>query len=385
MKKNYFIIFIGIVFIQCTTSSPQKENNKSKISMDFGNPEIYNSSQIITDYSFIQLETTERSLIGEISQIEIWDDNIYILDTYTTRSLFIFSSNGKFKHRIEGSGNGPGEFISPHSFFIDKESNSLFILDRQMNRLLKYEMQNYGFIEDIILPVSAPISFAKIPNSDLFAYYTTLYSAQDNENKQLIIADKKANIKYKLFDAPISARVLHGNPHNFYTIADDLYFYSYFCNQIYKLDIDSLNNKYSLSWGSLKFPENDIFDNDKDSGEIMQDLITGSKDFIRLIYVYETESDLIVKYYVKKDFYIGVFDKKKNIGLNFKYTDINDDLGLGGTFPLPSGTFNNQFIGILNSFDLDKREIDNLQLKSLLEEDDTKEANPILVLFSVKI
>ena len=43
----------------------------------------------------------------------------------------------------------------------------------------------------------------------------------------------------------------------------------------------------------------------------MKEILTGENDWIRLLYVYETNQMLVVKYYIKRDLYLSIRDKKR--------------------------------------------------------------------------
>ena len=105
--------------------------------VDFGNVPTYKSSELISVERLLPLEPSDESLFGSIDQLEVWKDRIYLLDTYKTNAVLVFSAtDGKFIQKIAGTGNGPGEFLTPHSFWIDYPDGSLYVLDRRMSKLL---------------------------------------------------------------------------------------------------------------------------------------------------------------------------------------------------------------------------------------------------------
>ena len=77
-------------------------------------------------------------------------------------------------HIILGWGNGPGEFLSPHSFWIDRSDGSLYILDRMMSKLLKYDLESLDYEEEIKLPDLAPLAFC-VPTEGDYLYYFPLW------------------------------------------------------------------------------------------------------------------------------------------------------------------------------------------------------------------
>jgi hypothetical protein len=66
-------------------------------------------SGIIRDYKFIPLETSENVIIGHIDKIILHNNQYYILDSRRARSIFVFSSSGKFLWKLSKQRKGPGE------------------------------------------------------------------------------------------------------------------------------------------------------------------------------------------------------------------------------------------------------------------------------------
>ena len=174
------------------------------------------SSDLIRIERFLPLEPSDSSLFGSIDQLEVWKDRIYLLDTYKTNAVLVFSAtDGKFIHKIEGTGNGPGEFLSPHSFWIDRSDSSLYVMDRMMSKLLKYDLVTFEYEEDIKLPGQAPLAFC-VPAKGDYLYYFPLRQNDPFSGKQYVEADKEGNVLSTAYDAPASGRILHGHTAPFY-------------------------------------------------------------------------------------------------------------------------------------------------------------------------
>ncbi|MDD4712112.1 MAG: 6-bladed beta-propeller [Bacteroidales bacterium] len=383
MKKLHYLIlcFCLLLFCQCNSKKEkEKISSSNSINVDFGDLSKTKSS-IISIEKFIRLETNAKCLIQQINQIEIFNDKIYLMDDFC---FYSFSLEGKFLGKIDHSGVGPGEFMAPYSFWIDNKGG-LYILDLSLNKLLKYNLDNFTFIEDINMPYVVPQSFCVFPGKELFSFYYSLSSKRDiNQDYQIFIADKAGKIKAKMYQGNPSGKICHGTSTNFYLQNNKMRVYPYFSNKIYTLSKDTIQLCYSLSFGKYSFPDEKLFTKYDNSGDIMKEIWTGSKDWIRLMYVYETDDLLAVKYYIKKDFYVGFWDKRTKKSTNFKYNDVEDDLGIGGKFPLPMGRYKNMLIGTILPFDMDMNMVRQPEMKKLMQ-GITEESNPILVLYSVKL
>lgn len=195
----------------------------------------------------------------------------------------VFGKDGKFVMKLEGLGNGPGEFIAPHSFWIDKHGY-VFILDRQLSRLLKYRLADLEYVGDVTLPAPSPLSFAVIPDQEVYAYYYPLRQDDVLSGKQFIVAGDDGTVVRAFYDAPPSGKILHGCSSNFYLFDECIRAYPYFSNQVYELSRDSFNCYYEFSWGRLAFPPIALFQKYENSGEVMKEILTGENDWIRFLY-----------------------------------------------------------------------------------------------------
>lgn len=381
MAKSFIGIFLmELIFLFMMSCTIHHEKNETAEVIDFGNPNSMKATELTSDYSYVALESSEEALLGNIGQLEIYGDRIYILDN-KTNAFFVFSKDGKFMMKLEGEGDGPGEFISPHSFWIDKRGY-VFILDRQLNRLLKYRLDNLEFVGNVSLPAPSPLSFAVIPNQEVYIYYYPLRQKDVFSGKQIVVADGTGSVIRSFCDAPLSGKILHGSPANFYLFNNHIRIYPYFSNQVYELSGDSLNCCYEFSWGNLQFPPSELFQRNSDSGEVMKEILTGEEDWIRLLYVYETGQSLAVKYYIKRDLYLSVWNKEQNRLVNVKGDMIADDWGIGGKFPLPMTVCGDKFVGVILPFDIVKDKVKDEHLQDLLA-GKSEESNPILVFYGL--
>ena len=380
--KNFSLFLLSITLLFTGCSNLNKSDKAGGVAVDFGNLKSMNASDLISDYSYVALESSENSLFGQISQVEIYNDKIYILDSGNTNALYVFTIDGKYVRKLKGIGDGPGEFISPHSFWIDN-NGFILILDRQLNRLQKYRLDDLKFVDAINLPAPAPLSFASVPNQDLYVYYYPLREKSLFAEHQVIVSDGAGNVVHQLHEASPSGKILHGSSTNFYLFDDCIRTYPYFSNEIYELNTDSLHCCYSFSWGDLTFPPADLFVQSNNSGTVMKEVLRGENDWIRLLYAYETEKRLAVKYYIKSDFYLSIWNKEENQTVNVKSENISDDLGFGGKFPLPISTHDDQFIGVLYPFDVATDGAIDERLVNLLS-DTPEDSNPILAFYDLK-
>lgn len=92
--------------------------------------------EIFDTIKLVRLETNNEGIVGNISSINIINDTIFILDKYTSKSLFLFSMNGQLIRKIGKLGNGPGEYIEPTSYFVD--DSTIMIYDQWQHKIVRY-------------------------------------------------------------------------------------------------------------------------------------------------------------------------------------------------------------------------------------------------------
>lgn len=379
-------IISHFLFVQCTSNKGDdtKQNSSGYHDINFGELSDVNTSEIMSEFRFVKLETNHLSLVGRIEQIEVYNERIYVLDTYKTMSILMFSSDGKFIKKIEARGAGPGEFITPHSFYIDKKG-FLYLLDMISSRLLKYNLDNLDFVEEITIPIRSPLGFHVIPDVELYFYYCRPYSLKGIADKQILVADKKGNIKNSFMDTPPSNLPLYGNPNNFYTLNSKIYICPYFSNKIYQISQDSLIPHYNLSFGKYKMLDNKIIERYSNKSDVMKIAYEENSKLVNCLFVYETTGLLVVRYFVGRDMYVGMWDKINKKTLNFKYQKVIDNLGFDGQYPYPIGTTEDgTFIGEIKPSKINSENLKNEHLKKLTASM-SEEDNPILVFYSIKI
>ena len=131
MTMKYIVLSLSIILLySCSKQEPINDIKKLVFNEDV-NPNIFNT----LTYKFIPLETNDSCLFSEIREIKIVDNKIYIIDDKRSK-LLVFDISGKFITQIGNLGNGPGEYVAPSNFNIDKEKQIITIADVGLSKLL---------------------------------------------------------------------------------------------------------------------------------------------------------------------------------------------------------------------------------------------------------
>lgn len=100
-------------------------------------------SQVFSEINFIPLETTKESLFGDITRLEVTKSN-YIVFDQDTKSILIFTRQGKFKAKINGTkindnSKSNGNINGFYGFNLIKKNTGDIIQINIKNKLYNYD------------------------------------------------------------------------------------------------------------------------------------------------------------------------------------------------------------------------------------------------------
>jgi len=138
--KLYFFLFL-IFIVSCTTKQHQHSLTLDRgyytIYLDENREQSIPLSALFKNVRTIILETSDECVIGRLTDIQVFDGFIFILDSSSAKSLFVFNTDGKFIRKIGRFGQGPGDYNSIYDFSLDTENRIIFLCDNR-NRIHKY-------------------------------------------------------------------------------------------------------------------------------------------------------------------------------------------------------------------------------------------------------
>ena len=124
------IIFLGLITLYCSCQEairkgrPFPEVNTDSVTViptDEEHAEVIKvtdnvkskvlSSELIEDFYYIPLETTDESLFAYCNNLEFYEDKIYLFDRLGAEKLFIFDKYGKFLNYVGDKGGAPSNFM----------------------------------------------------------------------------------------------------------------------------------------------------------------------------------------------------------------------------------------------------------------------------------
>ncbi len=200
IKSSSFVLLNVLLtagmFVASCKSDVFYNSDVETIEVDFRDLKSVSCDEIIDSIRFVKLETTEKSLIGNIDNIFFVDSTIVVFDEFVTNSANLFDLNGKFKKRLSNKGNGPKEYLKISDLFIDK--NRIGIKDNLKSRILFYDCDG-NYLET----VKTPYVFGDIRTIDEDKYILHLDGVNNTGGKEydkssFIIINKQFKPLYKI-------------------------------------------------------------------------------------------------------------------------------------------------------------------------------------------
>jgi len=204
----------------------------------------YRSVDLIEDYYFIPLETISmQNLIGKVDKIIFYRDRIFILDRKITKTIYIFSSSGKYINKICNIGNGPGEYKELQDFTINTNNDQIVLYCNKYRKLQYYDLESNYLYEDFLGLNLKSIEFF---NNKFFIFTHAVYNYLDEYgelNYDLIETDTSGNIlNYKFpSDAKLGIGITVITHNSYFTVGDnELYVSWVLSDTIYQINEEKL-------------------------------------------------------------------------------------------------------------------------------------------------
>ncbi len=405
---EWSLTILVVVITACQLTSSSKNNKKNKTSLRYSinledaikTKEKVAISEIANNIKYIPLETTTKSLLGDINKVIISDTNIYIGGN---QGLKKFSLGGEFIGKIGQTGRGPGEYMNLGNFGITKKLNIIIIFDANSQKILWYN-ENGDFIKQVNKSLNGD-HFVFFDNNKIALYSSKILVQPDSIVSSLIITDSYLNIiktipniiqrtgKWSIASVPL------------YIFNDNLYYKDCFNDTLYHLNSNNLRlEKYAvIKLGNYQLPAKIKLPLNQGISKLIE-ITKRAENKLTIRNIFESNKYLIFKLLYgfgiyKNDPLFVLFAKDRNIvkalsgngfindldgGLNFtpaSYININNQeylIGWVNAFKLKEHVASAAFKSSTPKYPEKKKELE--KLANSLKDDD----NPVLMLVKLK-
>ncbi len=334
--KNIILLFALFVFGGCN-SSPDRNVADKDLEEILIDPEAFEKyldlSEILNDsIEIVPLETTEKCLISEITQIELYKDKIYMSDNGNAK-VFVYTTTGHFLYSIGRQGTGPGEYSYLGNFTFKEDS--ILIQDLYRNKYVVYDLYGNSYRE---IPYN--VYHNEIVSFDNIGYLISNYGESSYGNFNLFKFNfRTSNVISP--EIPFDEKQTDKSRYRLRRYSskyDDAATLIYPLNDtIYTLKKDIVHPSYVIHFTSRNLPEN--LDVDRD----MLFQFVRKNRYLKGFEYLQNSQDYLLGYYIDDSFKYFIYDKRNtsvhvgkwlSIGLfgnmifHYFYTTTNGELYL---------------------------------------------------------
>ena len=321
MKK---IIFFSVsLFVVLTSCKNEKQEQTSDIEqlrcLNCPKGTLDNDKSEYKSISFIKLETNKDCLITELKQMEMNDSLIFFLDY--NQHLFIFNREGKFISQIGSKGNGPSEYVTLSTFFVDNKNGHVVIIDDVKSTFLTFDFKG-KFLSSIRMPLeNIRRAWQALMSDKNNLLLFNMMNMEDNMAYS-VVSPNKGELKGKYFSYdPIKLNnyLYPFSNHPMVKAGDEIHFILPISDTIYSYSNSTFSTKYKIEVNQKMAKKEQIGYN---TFNYSSELAKLSRDgyFPGFNAIFETDSKIFLDYASEGLMGYFLFDKQTGEGYKYEYS-----------------------------------------------------------------
>lgn len=267
MKSKMIYILLDLLLFACNSKNPQqvvsdipKKNSFYTVNV----PDLWKNkreiflSEIAESIEYIPLETSNESLIGNVLDVQLTDDYIFISQRIRdNKPLLQFDRSGNFIRQIGKIGRGPEEYVAMRGFSIDRDKEIIYVLASYNGKVLSYSFDG-DYINSFKFPQSyGPIVWSK--DSSFICYQESVNGTEENifeeRNTHNEITQYVRNTFFWQHKLNFFAGGSSSKKKVFYRLNNKLHFKSSYNDTVYTYDKDKIIPKYFLDLKDFRLPD----------------------------------------------------------------------------------------------------------------------------------
>ncbi len=143
LKYSIFLVCVGYL-CGCTQET---DTSNTLVINPTTNYSPFDLLEYVDRLEYIPLEEKEGVLLNDIKKIIKLDD-AYVVQCYKRSALFFFDTEGQYLKRVVATGEGPKEFSNLMDVTYDEQENRLFLLDFHQKKVVVYDLDGDGTIQE---------------------------------------------------------------------------------------------------------------------------------------------------------------------------------------------------------------------------------------------
>lgn len=361
----------------CKDSIPQHFNLLADLRSDF--------FSLVDSIQIIKLESTDKAIIGNISNTFLINDTLIICDVYKSKTIFAFNLDGMLLYKINKVGNGPGEYQSIN--MIQITHNKIIILDRMSWKLIEYNIVGDLISEKRIEP--CPSDFIILDKNIIVSYNQYHKKTPFQLEFMDVLLNKKGNAFNFKNQRAMSIGAFSGfqiNGHN-----SCLYHFAW-CDTIFQITGTELYPKYTFDLYKPNEINNLFAKYETEQNNSKFNNLLHNEDIAFLSNFFELDDYLYVDWVKNRIGYKTLISKVDSICRNFITADLKKN-----RFTVPcliNGFYHNSLFASIDETFINKlslvdqnsfySHIKNQHYIDIIKELENSNNNPVVCVFHIK-
>lgn len=375
MNNNILLIIFLCVASACNTTlkhvDPSEEGMKIIKVRDMEDTKSVYLSSIFRQARIVPLDYSEDNMIGEVEQLRIWSDKLYIMDKYNEGSISIFDLDGNFIRKVGKAGRGPNEFTVISDFDVDKNNGDVYIYDNHTRNIFVYS--HLGEFQRKIL-ITEYKDFFRLHGNKFYLYRKNPSLGSPYELEIFDLEGKKESSYFKGNSELMASGVqVFGIGTN-----DKILFNAQFNDTVYSIADGNLQKSFLIDFGNHAISAAHKVQLEVEPGEtaslcLKYNYAHGAKNFI------ENDSFLFFNYVYQNMRYSAMYNKTEDTC--FSTNSIIDDLSYL-YYGDPLTIYQDNLVCVYDDIALVKNNIDRLTQHLASGVDNAESANQTLSLLT---
>ena len=342
MKIQTLLLSIIVTFlIGCNSSNTSSTTQVINITL---NKNIIDLPKF--DIKPVQLELKNNSYHTLIKQVEIINDNIYILDFQPSeKSISIYSKSGKKLNDMAFKGRGVGEVLLAFSFF--ETDSTINVLDANSLKMVIYSKNDHSYLSSKDVPFNVTEAIGLDNGQIMWLTISDPMIAKEFQEFCFVITDNKeispvVGILKEL--TPLNTIMSLTKPA--YKVGDEIHFVDKIRPYIYKLDDGKEVTKiYEMQYGDFRFAPLEFIVKAQENRTYIEEIKESS--YINSYSIMETTKAILATFEIKAVKYIAMYDKHSGDSFMTTQEDFNKHIGYEiSSFTNPA---NDSFVGVVEN------------------------------------
>jgi len=323
-------------------------------------------------YRYLPLETKHESLFGEVMQILIDENYIFLLTGGEGQSVLVFDMEGRFLTRVSRSGRGPGEYGGSVEIDLDRKRKQILVYDQGGKKILRFGYDG-TYQSELSLPDYMGTNFAFL-TENRFAFHRGLGR---NQGFYLNITDSLGNtIETHNPVNPFFEDMIQSIPNIFFSRSqkNGVFYIPIWSDQMYQLTQEGCRMVKDFNMSHV------MISTIEDKSRRSSGLETGKFDYFSRCFVNDKGQYIVnIAFNSRLLHFIGNLGNGSSTGGSFSFSERNEFINYGfGLFGEVKGHHQDHFVKIIDAASL--KRLYPTRFRDLNDED-----NPIIFFFRINI